>query len=73
VEAILARSEQVMGICQGILNGEMITPTYQPLSPEAGPGQPLSPEGPGLPALCTEPEAAAVVPEAAGLDSEVSN
>jgi len=28
VEAILARSEQVMGICQGILNGEMITPTY---------------------------------------------
>jgi len=33
VEAILARSEQVMGICQGILNGEMITPTYQPLSP----------------------------------------
>ena len=33
VEAILARSEQVMGICQGILNGEMITPTYQPISP----------------------------------------
>jgi len=33
VEAILARSEQVMGICQGILNGEMITPTYHPLSP----------------------------------------
>jgi len=31
VEAILARSEQVMGICQGILNGEMITPTYQPV------------------------------------------
>ena len=24
----MARSEQVMGICQGILNGEMITPTY---------------------------------------------
>ena len=22
-----------MGICQGILNGEMITPTYQPISP----------------------------------------
>jgi len=36
VEAILARSEQVMGICQGILNGEMITPTYQPLSPSSG-------------------------------------
>jgi len=35
VEAILARSEQVMGICQGILNGEMITPTYQPLSPSS--------------------------------------
>ena len=33
MEAILARSEQVMGICQGILNGEMITPTYRPLSP----------------------------------------
>ena len=33
MEAILARSEQVMGICQGILNGEMITPTYQPISP----------------------------------------
>ena len=28
VEAILARSEQVMEICQGILNGEMITPSY---------------------------------------------
>jgi len=27
VEAILARSEQVMGICQGIINGGMITPT----------------------------------------------
>ena len=25
MEAILARSEQVMGICQGILNGEMIS------------------------------------------------
>jgi len=31
VEAILARSEQVMEICQGILNGEMITPTYSDL------------------------------------------
>lgn len=49
VEAILARSEQVMGICQGILNGEMITPSYSvpllspatslpSLSPEAVPG-----------------------------------
>ena len=28
MEAILARSEQVMEICQGILNGEMITPSY---------------------------------------------
>lgn len=27
VDAILARSEQVMGICQGIINGGMITPT----------------------------------------------
>merc|ERR1719300_1595479 len=37
VEAILARSEQVMGICQGILNGEMITPTYttNTISPSA--------------------------------------
>jgi len=50
VEAILARSEQVMGICQGILNGEMITPTYQPLSPATslpslleGPPSPQSP------------------------------
>ena len=32
VEAILARSEQVMEICQGILNGEMITPTYTQVS-----------------------------------------
>ena len=32
VEAILARSEQVMEICQGILNGEMITPTYSQLA-----------------------------------------
>ena len=31
VEAILARSEQVMEICQGILNGEMITPSYSDL------------------------------------------
>ena len=31
VEAILARSEQVMEICQGILNGETITPTYSDL------------------------------------------
>ncbi len=30
VEAILARSEQVMGICQGILNGEMISPALLP-------------------------------------------
>ena len=28
VEAILARSEQVMGICQGILSGQTITPSY---------------------------------------------
>ena len=32
VEAILARSEQVMEICQGILNGEMITPSYTQVS-----------------------------------------
>merc|ERR1719204_624400 len=32
VEAILARSEQVMEICQGILNGEMITPSYNPVT-----------------------------------------
>jgi len=32
VEAILARSEQVMEICQGILNGEMITPSYTQLT-----------------------------------------
>ena len=31
VEAILARSEQVMEICQGILNGETITPSYNDL------------------------------------------
>ena len=31
MEAILARSEQVMEICQGILNGETITPTYSDL------------------------------------------
>jgi len=31
VEAILARSEQVMEICQGILNGETITPSYPDL------------------------------------------
>ncbi len=30
MEAILARSEQVMGICQGILNGEMISPALVP-------------------------------------------
>lgn len=75
VEAILARSEQVMGICQGILNGEMITPTYQPLSPEAGP---LSSEAvPALPALCSEPgpepEVAVVaVSEAPGPDLEAA-
>ena len=32
MEAILARSEQVMEICQGILNGEMITPSYTQVS-----------------------------------------
>ena len=31
MEAILARSEQVMEICQGILNGETITPSYSDL------------------------------------------
>ena len=31
MEAILARSEQVMEICQGILNGETITPSYPDL------------------------------------------
>jgi len=57
VEAILARSEQVMEICQGILNGEMITPTYSdlglgaevensPFSPSPAPVQvePVRPE-----------------------------
>ena len=48
VEAILARSEQVMEICQGILNGEMITPSYSQLasvSQEArDQGPPVEPE-----------------------------
>ena len=40
VEAILARSEQVMEICQGILNGEMITPSYTQVSQvEASPSE----------------------------------
>ena len=42
VEAILARSEQVMEICQGILNGEMITPSYSQLARDQGP--PVEPE-----------------------------
>ena len=37
VEAILARSEQVMEICQGILNGEMITPSYTQVSQVTAP------------------------------------
>ena len=37
VEAILARSEQVMEICQGILNGEMITPSYTSTEPGLDP------------------------------------
>jgi len=46
VEAILARSEQVMGICQGIINGGKITPTQLPLPP--APLEPrLQPEGAG--------------------------
>lgn len=41
-----------MGICQGILNGEMITPTYQPLSPATSlpsllEGDPPAPPSPG--------------------------
>jgi len=49
VEAILARSEQVMGICQGIINGGKITPTQLPLPPPA-PSEPrLQPEGEGDP------------------------
>lgn len=35
VEAILARSEQVMGICQGIINGGVITPTPTTTTPAA--------------------------------------
>jgi hypothetical protein len=52
VEAILARSEQVMGICQGIINGGKITPTQLPALPPV-PAEPrLQPEGEGAP----EPE-----------------
>jgi len=67
VEAILARSEQVMGICQGILNGEMITPTYQPVSPATSlpclqepstPEEPLEEEGGGLDRLRGRPSPA---------------
>ena len=55
VEAILARSEQVMEICQGILNGEMITPSYTSTEP-------------GLdPAAATDEAAAAVSKEVAAV------
>ena len=55
VEAILARSEQVMEICQGILNGEMITPSYTSTEP-------------GLdPAAATDEAAAAVTKEVAAV------
>ena len=37
MEAILARSEQVMEICQGILNGETITPSYSDLDTRPAP------------------------------------
>ena len=43
VEAILARSEQVMEICQGILNGEMITPSYTSTEPGLDPA--AAPDG----------------------------
>ena len=46
-----------MGICQGILNGEMITPTYQPISPASS-----------LPCLAELP-----VEEVQGAEGTVSN
>ena len=56
-----------MGICQGILNGEMITPTYQPVSPATSlpclqepstPEEPLEEEGGGLDRLRGRPSLA---------------
>jgi len=61
VEAILARSEQVMGICQGIINGGKITPTQLPPPPPAPPA-PIEPrlqpegEGPAADQEAAEPE-----------------
>jgi len=58
VEAILARSEQVMGICQGIINGGMITPT--PTNP-ADRLQPVGEEDPEV-----VPQTQEVVPSGGG-------
>jgi len=69
VEAILARSEQVMGICQGIINGGKITPTQLPLPPPA-PSEPrLQPEGEGDPEDTSGAAAAAPSPGADASDS----
>jgi len=63
VEAILARSEQVMEICQGILNGEMITPSYTSTEPGLDPA--AAPDGAAAVAVTKEVAAVAVASAAA--------
>ena len=63
VEAILARSEQVMEICQGILNGEMITPSYTSTEPGLDPA--AAPDGAAAAAAVTKEVAAVAVTAAA--------
>ena len=66
VEAILARSEQVMEICQGILNGEMITPSYtstEPgLDPAAAPDEAAAAVSKAVAAVAVTAAAAAAAP-----------
>ena len=66
VEAILARSEQVMEICQGILNGEMITPSYtstEPgLDPAAAPDEAATAVSKEVAAVAVTAAAAAAAP-----------
>jgi len=64
VEAILARSEQVMGICQGIINGGVITPTPTTTTPALTTErlQPLGREPEGAEGGSAPPEEEEVAP-----------